>query len=117
MAGNFVFYTLLTGQKSFNMFISGSPYRLDMYIGEPIDSFINNLNPGKTLYTSMGSEDQSRQLDFFNTFCNQLAQKNNGLLDFKYEVAENRDHNNNFLINWQDGLDYIYKDWNKAEDK
>ena len=38
MAGNFVVYTLLTGQESFNMFLSGSPFRLDMYKNAEIDS-------------------------------------------------------------------------------
>ncbi|WP_158870202.1 alpha/beta hydrolase [Maribellus comscasis] len=117
MAGNFVVYTLLTGQELFNIFLSGSPYRLDMYKSELIDSFTNNLKTKKTLYTSIGSIDQTKQLEFFNTFCSRFGQENNDLLNFKYEVVVNRDHNNNFLINWQDGLDYIYRDWTKDGDK
>jgi len=113
MAGNFVIYTLLTGQDLFNIFLSGSPYRLDMYNEELINSFKENLKTKKTLYTSIGSSDQAKQLEFFNTFCSQLSQGDNDLLDSEYEVVINRDHNNNFLINWQDGLDYIYRDWTK----
>ncbi|WP_319482493.1 alpha/beta hydrolase-fold protein [uncultured Draconibacterium sp.] len=117
MAGNFVIYTLLTGQDLFNIFLSGSPYRLDMYNDELIDSFTRNLKTKKTLYTSIGSSDQAKQLEFFNTFCSQFGQWDNDLLDFKHEVVANRDHDNNFLINWQDGLDYIYRDWTKENDK
>jgi predicted alpha/beta superfamily hydrolase len=116
MAGNFVIYTLLTGQESFNMYLSGSPYRLDMYKSDLIDSFMNNLNTKKTLYTSIGNNDQAKQLEFFNVFCKQFDEKNNGFVNFKYEIATNRNHDNNFLINWQDGMDYIYKDW-KIESK
>ena len=112
MAGNFVIYTLLNGQESFNMFLSGSPFRLDMYKNNEIDSFMDNLKTRKILYTSIGSKDQAKQLEFFNVFCEQFNEKNNGSVDFKYEIAANRNHDNNFLINWQDGMDYIYKDWN-----
>ena len=77
-----------------------------------MDLFWDNLKTKKTFYTSMGSKDQAKQLEFFNVFCGQFGQKNNELMDFKYEITKNRDHDNNFLINWQDGLDYIYRDWN-----
>lgn len=117
MAGNFILYTLLNGQDSFNMFLSGSPYRLDLYKDNQIDSFLDNLKTKKTIYTSMGSKDQVKQLEFFKVFCRQFEQKNNELIDFKYEIATNRNHDNNFLINCQDGLDYIYKDWNKEKNE
>ena len=111
MAGNFVIYTLLTGQEAFNMFLSGSPFRLDMYTSAQIDSFIHNLKSKRILYTSIGRIDQAKQVEFFKVFCEQFDEKANGFVDFKYEYASNRHHNNNFLINWQDGMDYLYRDW------
>ena len=68
MAGNFVIYTLLNGHDSFNMFLSGSPYRLDIYKDSQMDLFWDNLKTKKTFYTSMGSKDQAKQLEFFNVF-------------------------------------------------
>uniref|UniRef100_UPI00321729BF alpha/beta hydrolase n=1 Tax=uncultured Draconibacterium sp. TaxID=1573823 RepID=UPI00321729BF len=115
MAGNFVIYALLSGQDYFNMFLSGSPYRLDMYTDETIGSFFDSLKSKKTLYTSIGSKDRAKQLEIYNTFCMQFSKESNRFLDFKHEVVMNRDHDNNFLINWQDGLDYIYKDWDKEK--
>lgn len=111
MAGNYVIYALLNSQESFNMYLAGSPYRLDMYTNVDIDNLMQNLKSTKTLYTSIGSTDRVKQVQFFNLFCEQFDKKNKALINFKYEVVANRNHDNNFLINWQDGLDYIYKDW------
>ena len=32
--------------------------------------------------------------------------------NFKYEFVDGRDHNTNILPNWQDGLAYLYRNWN-----
>lgn len=111
MAGNYVVYAFFNEHEYFDSFLSGSPYRLDLYNQNYIDSLYKNIKTEKRLYTSFGNKDRSDQLEFFNVFCQQLDEKNKDFVDFKYEITENRDHNNNYLINWQDGLDYIYKDW------
>lgn len=111
LGGNFVMYAFFNGTEFFNMFLSGSPYRLDLFLNYDMDSFNDNGETKKIVYTSMGNNDQAKQLEFFNVFCDQLEKKNNSSVDFKYEVVANRNHDNNFLINWQDGLDYFYKDW------
>lgn len=59
----------------------------------------------------MGNRDKIDQLEFFSNFCDYYKENKNESVDFKSEVVLNRDHDNNFLINWQDGLEYFYKDW------
>lgn len=117
MAGNYVIYALLHKPEYFDMYISGSPFRLDMYNADKIKASLESIKTKKVLYTSMGDKDRADQLEHFKVFCNDLAKLNKGLVDFKHEIAPNRNHDTNFLINWQDGLDYIYKNRKSTEKK
>lgn len=111
MSGNFAMHTFLSDQESFNMFLSGSPYRLDLYDRSHIANLLNNIKTKKTIYTSMGSKDRPKQIDFFRVFCDSFEKIDNSLVDFKYEIVSNRNHDSNYLLNWQDGLNYLYRDW------
>jgi predicted alpha/beta superfamily hydrolase len=106
LAGNFVFYTLLNGFEYFNNFISGSPYSLDIYTEQDIRK-LSSIKELKTIYTSFGENDNGKQLNVFNQFCKKIESVE--ILELKFEVISNRDHNNNFLINWQDGITFVNK--------
>ena len=111
MAGNFVIYALINKENHFDMFLSGSPYRLDIFKTDQIDTFFENTRNSKAVFTSMGNKDREDQLKSYIEFCRYFEINKNDFIDFKYDVTPNRDHDNNFLINWQDGLDHFYRDW------
>lgn len=117
MSGNFTMYTFLSNHETFNRFLSGSPYRLDMYDKNKVDNLLSSGKTKKTIYTSMGSEDQPKQLEFFESFCNLFKETDSELVDFTYEIVPSRNHDSNYLLNWQDGLNYLYKDWKMIEKK
>ena len=113
LSGNFAIYTFLNDTASFDMFLSGAPYRLDLYGKDDIEKMLNQVNTMKSVYASMGSMDRTKQLEFFKIFCESIENINMDLVEFRYEIVSNRDHDNNYLLNWQDGLDHLYRDWKK----
>jgi hypothetical protein len=117
MSGNFTMYTFLSTQDTFNRFLSGSPYRLDLYDKNKVNNLLNSVKTEKILYTSMGNKDQPKQLEFFETFCRLFKKTDNNLVDFKYEIVPNKNHDSNSILNWQDGLNYLYKDWKVNEEE
>jgi predicted alpha/beta superfamily hydrolase len=111
MSGSFTVYSFLNDAESFDMFLSGAPYRLDLFGEDDITKLLENAKAKKSIYTSMGSRDRPKQLEFFRTFCESFENEEEDLVDFKYEIVPDRDHENSYLLNWQDGLDYLYRDW------
>ena len=81
MAGNFVMHALFNGGNHFNMFLSGSPYRLDIFETNQTDPFFEDSKNTQTIYTSMGDKDRKEQLKFYNKFCKYFeANKNVGIV-------------------------------------
>jgi len=109
MAGNFIMYAFFKGQTYFNKFLSGSPYRLDLYDEEQMNLLPDAFQSPKAIYTSMGKEDSQEQVKSYLDFCEKLESKSFDNFSFKYELVDRRNHNTNILPNWQDGLAYLYK--------
>lgn len=115
MAGNFVIYTFLKEHIYFDSYISGSPYRLDLYTDN--DLSIKHLESNKkiTLYASMGDEDRSDQLEAYISFRDLLDQKALDNFDFIFSIEEAKNHDTNIIPNWRNGLEYIYRHWKSGE--
>ncbi len=115
MAGNFVIYTFLKEHIYFDSYISGSPYRLDLYTDDDLN--IKHLESDKkmTLFASMGDEDRSDQLEAYISFRDLLAQKALENFDFIFSIEEGMNHDTNIIPNWLNGLEYIYRDWKSGE--
>jgi len=107
MGGTYVIFALMNAPDSFSSYLSGSPYRLDIFSDNDINDLSNKVQKTKTLYTSMGEFDREEQMGYFQAFCKKLDTANIDNVRFKYEVIPNRNHDNSFIINWMDGLDYI----------
>lgn len=112
VAGNFVMYALFRATNHFDYFLSGSPYRLNMYDNSYFESLSSDIQTGKTVYTSMGNRDLDDQIEAYLDFCKKLEQQSGDKLKFRYDLEEDRDHLSNVLSNWEDGLYYLYSDWN-----
>lgn len=107
MGGTYVIFVLMNAPDAFSSYLSGSPYRLDIFSDNDIYDLSSKVQKTKTLYTSMGENDRKEQIQFFLTFCKRLDTANIDNIRFKYVVIPNRNHENGFIINWIDGLAYI----------
>ena len=111
MAGNYVMYAFFEGQTYFNKFLSGSPYRLDLYNEGQMNLLPDTFQSPKAVYTSMGKEDRQEQVTSYQDFCKKLDAKSIANFSFKYELVDKRNHDTNILPNWQDGLAFLYLYW------
>jgi predicted alpha/beta superfamily hydrolase len=107
MGGTYVIFALMNATDSFNNYLSGSPYRLNIFSDSAIDDLSKKIRKTRTLYTSIGENDLEQELERFTSFCEMLDKATINDLSFKYEVIPDRDHYNSFTINWQDGLNFI----------
>ena len=108
MAGNYAIYAFLKGHDSFDKFLSGSPYRLDLYDENQISLLPDAFQSPKAVYTSIGKEDMQEQVQTFMDFCKMLESKSMDGFTFRHELIDGRNHDTNILPNWQDGLAFLY---------
>lgn len=111
LAGNYIMYVFFEGQAYFNKFLSGSPYRLDLFDEDQMNLLPDTFQSPKAVYTSMGKEDRQEQVTTYLDFCEKLSAKSIANFSFEYEVVDKRNHNTNILSNWQDGLAFLYLYW------
>lgn len=111
VAGNYVMYAFFYGQEYFSRFLSGSPYGMHLFF-KSLNLLPDGFAKPKVVYTSMGSEDKPEQVGPFLEFCEELARIPIDGFEFRYELLDHKDHNTNILSNWEDGLSYLYRNWN-----
>ncbi len=111
LGGDFVIYTMLKNPSLFNAYIAGSPGPI-----EPImklldkNELITSTLDYQFFYTSIGSLDNT-DTTVFNKFKEKLKANITNPIDCNFDIHDGENHISNIVINFQTGINKLYKDW------
>lgn len=111
LGGGFAIYAFLVRTDLFNLCMAGSPYPLE-YLTNMIgqDGILNETSEPRFLYSSTGtvSDIPAAQFEDFKQAVMEKAPQN---VQYTFQIHEGESHISNVAVNFQEGLEGFYRDW------